>query len=92
MITSVHAMSRMAERCITFDDVICGIKNGKIIEQYPNDYPYPSCLVVGFAIQNKYVHVVVSDDGERLWIVTAYFPDAEKWDKTFERRVHNEVQ
>ena len=25
--------------------------NGEIIEQYPDDYPYPSCLILGVSIK-----------------------------------------
>ncbi len=42
-----HAMQRFRERGIKYSDVINCIIVGEIIEQYPNDYPTPSCLILG---------------------------------------------
>lgn len=35
------------------------IVNGEIIEEYPNDYPFPSCLILGITIKCRYLHIVV---------------------------------
>ena len=56
MITE-HARIRLFERNITIDDVICCVDNGKIIEQYENDKPFPSCLILGVELKGKYIHV-----------------------------------
>lgn len=45
---SAHCLRRMQERDISTDDVGNCIMSGEIIEDYPNDYPYPSCLVFGY--------------------------------------------
>jgi hypothetical protein len=42
-----HADSRIAERDITRDDILNVLMTGEIIEQYQDDQPYPSCLVLG---------------------------------------------
>ena len=47
VIWSVHALKRLQERGIYRDDVFNAIHTGKIIEQYPDSYPYPACLVLG---------------------------------------------
>ena len=39
---------------------------GEIIEDYPDDFPHPSCLVFGYAVNNKIIHVVVSMDKENI--------------------------
>ncbi|SDB54034.1 protein of unknown function [Ruminococcaceae bacterium FB2012] len=39
IIISQHAFARLRERGITTDDVIAGLRNGEILEQYPSDYP-----------------------------------------------------
>ena len=59
---------------------------GEIIEQYPNDYPYPSCLICGKNISGEIIHIVLSDEGNSSRIITAYFPDADKWSKDFKNR------
>ena len=43
VVISQHAFKRLRERSITINDILNGIKTGKIIEDYPEDYPYPSC-------------------------------------------------
>ena len=44
-----HAVKRMHERSIAEEDVEYAIASGKIIENYPNDTPYPSALLLGYA-------------------------------------------
>ncbi len=56
------------------------------LKQYPDDYPFPSCLVLGKSIMNKPIHVVMSDEGCSSRIITAYYPDNNKWDKDFKCR------
>lgn len=78
IIWTEHVEKRMAQRNISRRDVKRCIMNGEIIEEYPDDYPYPSCLVFGYAEQGKILHVVVSiSDGipRILNVITAYFPD-----------------
>ena len=53
-----HIMIRLLQRNITQDDIICALLNGEIIEEYENDYPYPSCLVYGINLNNQVLHVV----------------------------------
>lgn len=69
----------MQEQDISIDDVGNCIMSGEIIENYPNDYPYPSCLVFGYSINEKALHVVVASDMKMLYIVTAYYPDTKKF-------------
>ena len=73
----MHAAKRIEQRGILLKDIIDCIMTGEIIEQYPDDYPYPSCLVLGS--KNKPLHTVVGTNGSQLWIVTAYYPSADKW-------------
>ena len=80
---TLHAAKRLEQRGIALDDVIECIKVGKIIEYYPDDYPFPSCLILGLSISGRHLHVVVGSDLKTLWIVTAYYPDPEKWESDF---------
>ena len=54
-----HCATRMFERNISKIDVINTILNGKIIEYYENDYPFPSCLILGLDNGNVMLHVCV---------------------------------
>ena len=56
----------MGERDIKRADVKNCISNGEIIEQYPDDFPNPSCLVFGMTLTNKVLHVVAGTDGKYL--------------------------
>ncbi|MCI6126973.1 MAG: DUF4258 domain-containing protein [Enterocloster clostridioformis] len=46
----------MQERDISRIDVKNCLLKGEIIEQYPDDFPHPSCLVFGYAANNKVIH------------------------------------
>ena len=71
-----HALQRIFEREITRDEVKQAILNGKIIEDYSDDYPYPSVLIA-YVDKNKPMHVLVAYDesAEISYIITAYKPD-----------------
>ena len=81
-----HALERMQERDISRTDVINCLMCGEIIEDYPDDFPHPSCLVWGYTISKKIIHVVVSIDSENVGIITAYFPSEEKFKDNFKTR------
>lgn len=85
MITE-HARIRLFERKITIDDVICCVENGKIIEQYETDKPFPSCLILGVELKGRYIHVVVSCDEDYIYLITAYYPDEQHWQDNFKTR------
>jgi hypothetical protein len=82
-----HALQRMFERKISEAEVSEVLSKGKIIENYPTDQPYPSCLKLGF-VRSRPLHVVLatnSDDQSQI-IITVYEPDSGTWDPSFERR------
>lgn len=81
-----HIVVRLLQRKIAQEDVENAILTGEIIEQYPDDYPNPSCLVLGLTINNKKLHVVCGICDGLLWFITAYFPDPTKWNKDFKTR------
>jgi len=83
---TTHTLMRLQERGINPSDIKSCIINGEIIEQYPNDYPYPSCLLSGTSIAGKYIHIVTGVGHGYLWIITAYFPSSEKWNEDFKTR------
>lgn len=66
--------------------VFNAIHTGKIIEQYPDSYPYPACLVLGVSTNNEYLHIVAGCNGNVVCIVTAYFPDSDKFESDSQTR------
>lgn len=75
VIWSVHATERMHERGITKADVFEVLNNGRIIEQYPDSFPYPACLVLGINKKDIRIHVVCGCNGSVIKIITAYYPN-----------------
>ena len=86
LIMRKHAYHRMRERGISYLDVKEAIRNGGIIESYPNDFPYPSCLILG-KIDNDPIHIVCAIVEKGLLIITVYVPDKDEWDKSFRKRL-----
>ena len=76
---STHCLERMQERDISIDDIGDCIMSCEIIEDYPDDFPHPSCLIFGYTIHHKVLHTVVGSDGKVLYIITAYYPNAVKF-------------
>lgn len=68
-------------------EVVQAIYNGKIINEYLDDDPYPSCLIFGKTNPGRPLHIVCafSKKDDLTIIVTAYEPDPDKW-IDFERR------
>ena len=74
-----HAVRRMAQWGITVDEIQAAVATGHVVEQYRDDTPYPSRLLVAvFADRPMYV-VVTEDPGARVTIiVTAYIVPVER--------------
>lgn len=86
VIFTQHGTTRLLERDIRYEDVISAIQTGEIIEQYPEDYPHPSCLILGVNVAEKYLHVVCGSDSVYMWIITAYYPTTDKWENDYKTR------
>lgn len=84
-----HARLRCQERGLKYSDLKAAVLNGEIIEQYPTDYPFPSCLVLGASIAGHHIHVVCGIGGGLLWLITAYIPDPAKWAPDMKTRKEN---
>jgi len=69
------------------EEVRQAILRGKIIEDYPGDLPYPSCLIYGKTSQGRPLHMVCAyaEDDRKVIIITAYEPSPDQW-IDFERR------
>ena len=81
-----HVIVRLFQRNITQEDIEKVLLEGEIIEEYENDYPYPSCLVYGINLNNEVIHIVCGANETELWIITAYYPDNIKWENDLKTR------
>jgi len=82
-----HILVRLAERNIKQKTIIEVILSGEVIEDYPHDKPFPSCLIFKM-IEGKPYHVVVGFDSEykKTYIITAYNPSLDKFEPDFRTR------
>ena len=82
-----HALQRMFERGITRDEIKRVIIEGKIIEEYVDDKPFPSKLFYQ-KFSNRVLHVVAAFDEEtnKLHVITSYEPSLEIFENDFKKR------
>jgi hypothetical protein len=78
---SKHAVDQSIVRGITvseMDDAV--LHRSEVIEDYPDDERGPSCLLLGFTLSGRPLHVHVSYPSRPvLKIITLYEPDPELW-------------
>jgi len=55
-----HGLLRMHKRSFKADEVKKALIEGEVIEDYPDDSPLPSCLILGYNIRHRAIHAVVS--------------------------------
>jgi len=84
-----HAIQEMLNDNIDIDVVIDAAHNGRVIEEYANDKPFPSALKLHFSgfLLNNPVHVVcATDNNGYIRIITTYKPDPELWTDNYTTR------
>ena len=81
-----HCFERMQERDISINDVESCLQTGEIIEDYPDDFPHPSCLIFGYTKKNKILHIVVGSNGDSIFFITAYYPNTDKFEMDLKTR------
>ena len=87
-----HCLNRLNQRNILISDVKTAINNGKIIEYYYDDCPYPSCLILGYNVSNKIIHIVCGVSEDTVHMITVYYPNIDKWEEDMKtRRKNNEL-
>ncbi len=85
-----HALERMLKRGISRDYVKNAVLYGEVIEEYPSDYPFPSCLML--YMQETPLHVVLAyhEANQILYVITTYIPDSEHFENDFKTRRNRE--
>lgn len=88
LVFRVHAIQRMFQRGISMDDVRQALTAGEVIEEYPDDTPYPSRLVLGWSGARP-LHVAVADtpDAQETIVITVYEPDPGRWEPALRRKI-----
>lgn len=82
-----HAIKRMFERGIGEADVRAVIDRGEVIQEYPDDVPYISRLILGWCREQP-IHVVAAYDSQERTdvVITVYEPDHSLWEDGFKKR------
>lgn len=76
-----HADEEVQADNLSFDEIFLSVFQGEIIEDYPTDKPYPSCLIYGRTFRNEPVHSVWAYNEQNQWavLITVYRPDPSRW-------------
>jgi hypothetical protein len=85
---SDHADEEAEADHLTIDEIYFSVRHGEIIEDYPSDKPYPSCLIFGETFSGAPVHSVWAYNTEVQWavLITVYRPDPDRWTNWRERK------
>ena len=77
---SQHAVDQSIIRHISVQELREAIAVGEVIEDYPVDKYGPSCLVFGFTLARRPLHIQCSYPSRPLVkIITLYEPDPRRW-------------
>jgi len=73
---------------IRIDEVLEALGGGEIIEEYPDDHPYPRSLILGRTRADRPPHVVCAPvlTEQRLIVITIYQPDPTRWEADLKGR------
>ena len=76
-----HADEEGANDTIEYDEIYSSVMHGEVIEDYPNDKPYPSCLILGRDLIGRPIHSVWAYIKKNGWtvLITVYCPDPKRW-------------
>ena len=76
-----HADEEAQADSLSFDQIFFSVLHGEIIEDYPTDRPFPSCLIYGDTFEGQPVHTVWAYNEANGWavLITVYRPDPKRW-------------
>lgn len=76
-----HADEEAQADHLSFDEIFISVFQGEVIEDYPTDKPYPSCLIYGKTFNEEPIHSVWAYNQANGWavLITVYRPDPSRW-------------
>jgi hypothetical protein len=78
----------MRQRNFTVSDVLSVLNKFEVIEEYSDDRPFSSYLILGYS-DSKPLHIVVAVNSEdfEIHLITVYSSDSSIWDITYRRKI-----
>ena len=85
---SKHGVEEMVADELTESEIVAATLSGKLIEDYPEAFPHPACLVLGVLENKKPVHAVWAHEDRSGYsvLITTYRPDPARWSMDFQKR------
>lgn len=76
-----HADEEAFDDNLKYEEIYSSVIQGEVIEDYPNDRPYPSCLILGRNFSGQPIHSVWAYNPEGQWavLITVYRPNPDRW-------------
>ena len=82
-----HAADEMAHDGVSVAEVRAVVTTGVVLQQYQDDQPHPSRLMLGWC-EGAPIHVVCANEAvDAIVVITVYRPDPRRWDETFTQRI-----
>lgn len=82
---TIHGAKQRIARRIKRREIEQAIKNGEIIEDYPDHHYGPDCLLLGKTDKGKNLHILCSLQ-KVVDIITVYEPDLIEWEEDLRTR------
>jgi hypothetical protein len=79
LVLSLHAAEEALAEHITRGEIETALLSAQLLEDYPDWWLGPSCLVYGRTDAGRDLHIVASYSGLPVTIITVYEPRPPRW-------------
>ncbi|MGH8555955.1 MAG: DUF4258 domain-containing protein [Methylococcales bacterium] len=86
---TAHAFVELNNDGLLTQDVISGVSEAVVVEEYPDYHKGPSILVLQYDSEGQPVHAlwgIAKGNSEPVSLVTAYRPEPDRWTSNYLKR------